>query len=137
MAGNKGVVVLHKITIKTPMGHIVVELEVLNESLSMILIIPMVIKEKNLEVGVEVTSEVGQEAEAEVVTVGIIMEKINVRINNPLSPIMEIMLQETIIIKVSAQVSKYILCASATETRFSVTAESKAMLYIPLQRNTI
>ena len=27
------------------------------------------------------------------------------------------------------------LCASAAETRFSVTAESKAMLYIPLQRN--
>ena len=30
-----------------------------------------------------------------------------------------------------------ILCASAAETRFSVTAESKAMLYIPLQRNTM
>ena len=29
------------------------------------------------------------------------------------------------------------LCASATETRFSITAESKAMLYIPLQRNTM
>ena len=29
------------------------------------------------------------------------------------------------------------LCASAAETRFSVTAESKAMLYIPLQRNTM
>ena len=31
----------------------------------------------------------------------------------------------------------FILCASAAETRFSVTAESKAMLYIPLQRNTM
>ena len=29
------------------------------------------------------------------------------------------------------------LCASAAKTRFSVTAESKAMLYIPLQRNTM
>ena len=29
------------------------------------------------------------------------------------------------------------LCASAAESRFSVTAESKAMLYIPLQRNTM
>ena len=28
-------------------------------------------------------------------------------------------------------------CASAAETCFSVTAESKAMLYIPLQRNTM
>ena len=34
-------------------------------------------------------------------------------------------------------VTKLVLCASATETRFSVTAESKAMLYIPLQRNTM
>ena len=33
--------------------------------------------------------------------------------------------------------NKIILCASAAETRFSVTAESKAMLYIPLQRNTM
>ena len=33
--------------------------------------------------------------------------------------------------------TKYNLCASAAETRFSVTAESKAMLYIPLQRNTV
>ena len=32
---------------------------------------------------------------------------------------------------------KIILCASAAETRFSVTAESKTMLYIPLQRNTM
>ena len=32
---------------------------------------------------------------------------------------------------------KIILCASAAETRFSVTAESKAMLYIPLQRITM
>ena len=31
----------------------------------------------------------------------------------------------------------FILCASAAETRFSVTAESKGMLYIPLQRNTM
>ena len=30
----------------------------------------------------------------------------------------------------------FVLCATAAETRFSVTAESKAMLYIPLQRNT-
>ena len=30
-----------------------------------------------------------------------------------------------------------ILCASAAETRFSITADSKAMLYIPLQRNTM
>ena len=34
-------------------------------------------------------------------------------------------------------IRKFILCASAAETRFSVTAESKAMLYIPLQRNTM
>ena len=33
--------------------------------------------------------------------------------------------------------TEYLLCASAAETRFSVTAESKAMLYIPLQRNTM
>ena len=32
---------------------------------------------------------------------------------------------------------KNLLCASAAETRFSVTAESKAMLYIPLQKNTM
>ena len=30
-----------------------------------------------------------------------------------------------------------VLCASAAITCFSVTAESKGMLYIPLQRNTI
>ena len=34
-------------------------------------------------------------------------------------------------------VHNLLLCASAAETRFSVTAESKAMLYIPLQRNTM
>ena len=32
---------------------------------------------------------------------------------------------------------KELLCASAAETRFSVTAESKGILYIPLQRNTM
>ena len=30
-----------------------------------------------------------------------------------------------------------ILCVSAAETRLSVTAESKVMLYIPLQRDTM
>ena len=32
---------------------------------------------------------------------------------------------------------KKFLCASGTETRFSITAESNGMLCIPLQRNTI
>ena len=35
------------------------------------------------------------------------------------------------------EIHKKRLCASAAETRFPVTAESKAMLYIPLQRNTM
>ena len=35
------------------------------------------------------------------------------------------------------KITYWFLCASAAETRFSVRAESKAMLYIPLQRNTM
>ena len=38
---------------------------------------------------------------------------------------------------VRLQLEKCNLCASAAETRFSVTAKSKEMLYIPLQRNTM
>ena len=34
-------------------------------------------------------------------------------------------------------IKNFFLCVSAAETSFSVTADSKAMLYIPLQRNTM
>ena len=37
----------------------------------------------------------------------------------------------------SLKIIEKLLCALAAETRFSVTAESKAMLYMPLQRNTM